>query len=85
MASIWTYMRALPMLPLSQRAIINRQYWWCFRKAKGKMEFGDYEVARKIARQAHTLDPNDQSIGKLLQEIAKWVPYGTMVISVLAG
>ena len=44
-----------------------------FRKAKAKMEFGDYTEAKKIAKLAHSEHPSDQGIGKLLSDIARYV------------
>lgn len=37
------------------------------------MKLGDYDQAKKIAQQAYSREPNNQSVGKLLADIAKYV------------
>lgn len=46
-----------------------------YRKAKAKMEFGDYEAAKRIAQLAHSEYPNDQGIGKLLADVDRYVTW----------
>ncbi|XP_067931999.1 inactive peptidyl-prolyl cis-trans isomerase FKBP6-like isoform X2 [Watersipora subatra] len=53
--------KALDIEPRNAKAL--------YRKAKAKMEFGDFAESKRIAQMAHKVYPNDQGIGKLLADI----------------